>query len=451
MKPFILELPDYVQKTLDKLTNAGFEAFVVGGCIRDSLLGRIPGDWDITTSALPAEVKEVFVKTIDTGIQHGTVTVLQEGYPLEITTYRTEGEYRDFRRPVEVAFTRDVTEDLKRRDFTMNAMAYHPDTGMIDPYNGRKDLLAGIIRCVGVADERFGEDALRMLRAVRFTCQLDFTLEGETRDSIFRNAHLISNVSRERVRDELNKMLLSDHPMHFMLLEEVGLMKHILPEFSTSLGIIQNNPYHVYTVGEHSLKAAEKVRKDPVLRWTMLLHDLGKLYTRTTDDQGIDHFYGHAEKSTELAEEILRRLRMDNRLVEKVCRLIFHHDRRVGDTVKAVRRCMKEVGVDIFPALLEVKAADMEAQSPEYLQSRLTALSGISSIYEQILKEEQCVTLRQLALSGRDLLEAGIPEGRAVGEILSELLDRVIEQPELNKKEVLLPMAMEMRRAGDFL
>lgn len=440
-----ITLPDYVQQVLDCLTTAGYEAFVVGGCVRDSLLGRVPGDWDITTSALPDEVKSLFPRTIETGIQHGTVTVLQEGWALEITTYRTEGAYLDFRKPSEVAFTRNLAEDLRRRDFTMNAIAYNSSEGIVDPFGGRQDIKDGIIRCVGIADERFGEDALRMLRAVRFACQLDFALETDTEASIRKNAPLITRISRERVRDELNKMLLSDHPLRFLQLEETGLLKHVLPEFSACLYVEQNNPYHLYTAGEHCIRAAANTRKDPLLRWTLLLHDIGKLYTKTTDPDGIDHFYGHPDKSAVLAGKILRGLRMDSKFIERVCLLILHHDRQLGDSEKSVRKCVRSVGEELFPLLLEVKEADISAQMPEHPPRRLMELGRIVSLFEHIKREEQCVSLRQLALNGRDLLEAGFPEGRAIGRILDRLLDRVIEQPELNRKDILL----ELARQGD--
>lgn len=437
-------MPEGAQYILNKLNEYGREAFIVGGCVRDSVMGRIPGDWDITTSATPEEVKKVFERTYDTGIQHGTVSVLYQGESYEVATYRIEGEYSDWRRPSGVSFTQKITEDLKRRDFTMNAVAFNHEEGFIDPFGGMKDIRERTIRCVGNAGERFSEDALRMLRALRFSAQLDFEIEKETMKAISKYGQRIEKVSKERIRQEMNKLLLSDHPNKILQLSQCGLMQYILPEFGICLNTQQQNPYHIYSVGMHSVKAVENIGKDLVLRWTMLLHDIGKPMTRTTDEKGIDHFFGHNLKGEELAERILKRLKFDNKTIGKVLRLIRWHDRPVEATGKAVRRAVKTVGDDIFNELLMVKEADIKSQNLIFSEDRLTKIETIRRIYSEVKRKGECTSKNELAINGNDLLAIGVKEGRKVGILLDELLDRVIDQPELNEREKLLAEVRKM-------
>jgi len=303
--------PDNVSFIINKLNTHGFEAFIVGGCVRDSILGRTPNDWDITTNALPQHIKSIFEKTYDTGIRHGTVSVAVDGENIEVTTYRIDGGYSDHRRPDSVKFTSNLKEDLARRDFTINAIAYHPEEGLVDYFEGLKDLESGVIRAVGDAEQRFHEDALRMLRTIRFSAQLGFNIERATFDAIARSAGLIKNISSERIRDEINKILISQNPMYFDYLYETGLLHHIIPELTVCYQTRQNNPYHVYNVAGHIMHTVNSVKNTSILRWTMLLHDIGKPSQMTTDDKGIDHFYGHQEVSAELADVILNRLRFD--------------------------------------------------------------------------------------------------------------------------------------------
>jgi tRNA nucleotidyltransferase (CCA-adding enzyme) len=438
MNVFDLDIPEGVYYIMSKLKENGHKAYIVGGCVRDSLMRMTPKDWDITTSATPQEVKKIFTDTYDTGIKHGTVTVSVGRETFEVTTFRIEGVYDDHRKPSKVFFTKSILEDLKRRDFTMNAIAFHPEEGLIDPFNGASDIANKIIRCVGIADERFKEDALRMLRAFRFSCQLNFDIEKHTFEAIHKNRKLIKEVSNERVREELNKLLLSDHPMKLLLMQKAKILAYILPELECCLFTKQNHPYHVYDVGLHTLKAVQSIEKDIALKWTMLLHDVGKPLSKTVDSEGIDHFYGHGEKSMELADRILKRLRFDNKTINRITRLVKWHDRPIEATPKAVRRAVRIIGEDIFLDLLKVKEADVKAQNPEYLKERQIKLHNIKRIYEEIKQSGQCLSIKDLAVSGEDLLSIGIPEGKNIGSILKKLLDIVIEAPEMNTREKLL-------------
>ncbi|MCX8129311.1 MAG: CCA tRNA nucleotidyltransferase [Clostridia bacterium] len=441
-----ISIPAAPLSIIDTLNQNGYEAYVVGGCVRDSILGVKPKDWDIATSAKPDEIKKVFNKTIDTGIQHGTVTVVIKGENFEVTTYRVDGEYADSRRPKSVSFTSSLKDDLSRRDFTVNAIAYHPEKGFADPFNGMEDIKECVIRCVGDAGERFREDALRMLRAIRFSAQLNFSIDALTHKAIEDHNGLIRNISQERIREELTKLLLSEYPERFLLLYRTYLLKHILPEFEPCFLTKQNNPYHIYSVAEHTIKAVASIRQTPVLRWTMLLHDLGKPLTKTTDEKGIDHFYGHPDKSFHIAQKILYRLRFDKKTIDKVCRLVKLHDRPIELTCNAVRKAVYSVGDDIFPELLEVKEADYKAQNPDFLIKRLEKISIIRSMYNNIKQENQCFSLNNLAVNGNILKQEGFKEGKEIGNILKRLLDAVIDDPELNEKEKLLELVRRMPR-----
>ena len=322
----LIHLPEEVKVILHTLQGAGCEAYAVGGCIRDSLLGRTPDDWDITTSARPEETKALFGKTIDTGIQHGTVTVMRHGRGYEVTTYRVDGEYEDGRHPKEVTFTASLEEDLKRRDFTVNAMAYNEEDGLVDLFGGRQDLERKIIRCVGEANERFEEDALRIMRAVRFSAQLGFTIEERTKEAIRGHADRLRQVSAERIQVELTKLVTSPNPDFLRIAWETGITAVVLPEFDRLMEQPQNNPHHCFSVGEHTLHAMRAVRPDKCLRLAMLLHDVAKPLCLTTDEAGIDHFHGHAQKGERIAAQILKRLRYDNHTTELVSRLVKWHD-----------------------------------------------------------------------------------------------------------------------------
>lgn len=422
---------------INNLQLHGYEAFAVGGCIRDSILCRKPQDWDITTNAKPGDIKRLFRRTVDTGIEHGTVTVMigREGF--EVTTYRVDGQYEDSRHPKSVTFTSKLEEDLKRRDFTINAMAYNDEVRLVDVFGGMQDLNHHLIRCVGNPGERFAEDALRILRAVRFSAQLAFPIEPDTAEAIRALAPTLKNISAERIQAELIKLLTSDHPELIQDAFELGITKVILPEWDAMVGVAQNTPHHRYDVANHTLQALKNVKKDKILRLTMLFHDMGKPEMKTTDENGIDHFKGHALVSEEIARRVMRRLKFDNETVKIVTRLVCYHDYRIEATQKNVRRAMNRIGVELFPYYLAVRMADAKAQSSYKRRSKIENIVAMRTLYQEALIQHHCVTLRQLEVSGRDLMKLGMQPGREMGDMLNELLELVIDDPEMNEKERL--------------
>ncbi len=437
-------LPEKVNRIICTLQEHGYEAYAVGGCVRDSILGRIPDDWDITTSATPLQTKELFARTFDTGIEHGTVTVVLDKDAFEVTTYRIDGKYEDSRHPSEVTFTRNLKEDLLRRDFTINAMAYNDREGLVDIFGGMEDLERKTIRCVGNAQDRFSEDALRILRAVRFAAQLGFEIEEETQQGIRQLAPSLANISAERIQVELIKMLISNNPGMIRTAYELGITKVILPEFDAMMKTTQENPHHKYTVGIHTIKALQSIRADKVLRLAMLFHDIAKPIMKKVDENGIAHFKMHDMKGAEMTKHILRRLKFDNDTMNKVTRLIQYHDYRMPAEAKNVRRAVNKIGEDLFPFYLEVRTADTLAQS-EYLQEeKLQNICDVKKCYEEILEKKECVSLKTLAITGSDLIEAGMKPGKEIGETLNRLLEYVIEHPEANKKEQLLNIKNRM-------
>nr|WP_276538782.1 HD domain-containing protein [Murimonas intestini] len=439
-------MPEHVQAIIGKLEEAGYEAYAVGGCVRDSLIGRIPGDWDITTSAKPGEVKALFARTVDTGIQHGTVTVLMDKMGYEVTTYRVDGEYEDGRHPREVEFTASLLEDLKRRDFTINAMAYNDRCGIVDIFGGRQDLKDKIIRCVGDAMERFSEDALRILRAVRFSAQLGCTIAESTRQAVSSLAGNLKHISAERIQAELVKLLLSDNPQYLKDAWELGITAVILPEFDAIMKQEQNTPHHCFNVGGHTLKAMELVKPDKVLRLTMLFHDMGKPLVHSSDEEGRDRFYGHPDVSEEIAGRVMRRLRFDNDTIGKVCRLVKYHDTHPVLKPANVRRLVHKVGNELFLSLLLVQEADIRAQSTYKREEKLEALLKLKEIYQDILRDSDCLSLKDLKITGKDLIGDGMAPGRELGQVLQGLLDDVLSEPEHNTKEYLLDAARKLRR-----
>ena len=410
-------LPENVKKIIETLQTHGYEAYAVGGCVRDSVLGRIPQDWDITTSAMPQETKTLFDKTFDTGIEHGTITVLLDHEGYEVTTYRIDGKYEDNRHPKEVTFTRSLKEDLLRRDFTINAMAYNDADGLVDIFGGMEDLKKGVIRCVGDATARFSEDAMKEL------------------------APTLRKISAERIQVELVKTLVSDRPDMLRTAYELGITKQFLPEFDLLMKTEQETPHHMYNVGEHTLHALMRVRPDRILRITMLLHDMGKPEYKTMDETGQAHFKKHAIGSEHIAKEILKRLKFDNETIRTVARLVLYHDYRMPAEAKNVRRAMNKIGEDIFEYYMEVRRADVLAQSTYLRERKLKNLDDIEILYAKIKEAKQCVSLKELAVSGSDLIAIGIKPGKEIGEILNRLLEMVIEDPELNQKEILLKKA----------
>lgn len=439
-----ITLPEKVNQIIHTLEQHGYEAYAVGGCVRDSLLGRIPDDWDITTSATPEQTKSLFPRTFDTGIEHGTITVLVDKDAFEVTTYRVDGKYEDSRHPSEVTFTRCLSEDLLRRDFTINAMAYNDKEGLVDIFGGLADLEQKTIRCVGNAGERFGEDALRILRAVRFAAQLGFAIEEETKEGIRELAPTLANISAERIQVELVKMLVSQNPGLLRMAYELGITKVILPEFDRMMETTQETPHHKYSVGEHTLKAIEVIRADKVLRLTMLLHDTGKPELKTVDETGRAHFKKHELRSAEMTKEILRRLKFDNDTLHKVVKLVEYHDYRMPAEPKNVRRAMNKISEELFPYYLEVREADTFAQSEYKQKEKLQNIRDIRVCYEEILAKKECVSLKSLAVTGSDLIADGMKPGKEIGEVLSKLLEMVIEHPEYNTKAKLLELKDEI-------
>ena len=438
-----IRLPDKVNKIIEILRAAGYEAYAVGGCVRDLVLGRAPNDWDITTSARPEETKRLFPRTIDTGIKHGTVTIMLDKEGFEVTTYRIDGDYEDNRHPKEVTFTVSLEEDLKRRDFTINAMAYNEQSGLVDIFGGIRDIERGMIRCVGNAEERFTEDALRMLRAVRFSAQLGYQIEEQTQCAIRKLAPNLKLISAERIQAELVKLVTSVHPDYLRTAYETGITEQILPEFDLCMETTQNNPHHCYSVGEHILHSMQEVAPDKVLRLGMLFHDIGKPQTLTVDEEGITHNKGHAIIGEKMTKEILRRLKFDNDTIDKVSKVVLYHDQEIGLTDSGVRRAVNRIGEDIFPILFDVRYADIQAQSDYKREEKLQKLAYIKEIYDGILSRQECLSLKDLAITGRDLIAIGMPAGKEIGVLLKELLDIVLEEPERNTREELLSISKE--------
>ena len=437
-----INMPANARRIIDTLQSAGYEAYIVGGCVRDAILGRNPDDWDITTSAKPSEVKALFRRTIDTGIEHGTVTVMMDKEGYEVTTYRVDGKYEDHRRPTEVHFTASLLEDMKRRDFTINAMAYNDEEGIVDRFDGMGDLQRGIIRCVGNPKERFDEDALRILRAVRFAAQLDFQIDEDTREAIRNQAIFLKDISAERIHVELTKLLISKHPERLVDAYELGITKVVLPEFDAMMETEQNNPHHCYNVGEHTIHVMQQVPATETMRWAALLHDAAKPLCKTSDGQ-LDHFYRHNEEGQKLAGRVLRRLKFDNHTIDRVKRLVLWHDYGMGQLpgMKSFRKSLSKMGPDLFDEYVEIKRADIYGQSDYHREKKLEILDGLIAYYNTIMKEGQCLCLKDLCVTGKDLIEAGMKPGREIGEMLSYLLQCVLEDPAMNEYDTLMRLA----------
>lgn len=433
-----IRIPHKANYIIETLMENNHQAYAVGGCIRDSILDRKPEDWDITTSATPLEVKSLFRRTIDTGIKHGTVTILIGRETFEVTTYRIDGKYEDSRHPSDVEFTKSLKEDLRRRDFTINAMAYNDKEGLIDIFGGIEDLNNKTIRCVGNAHERLKEDALRILRGLRFAAQLGFWIEEDTKSAMKELAPLLRNISAERIQVELVKTVTAKYPQLLILAYQLGMTKEFLPEFDKMMITEQETPHHQYSVGVHTIEAMKHIAPEKVRRLTMLFHDMGKPEYKTMDAKGIAHFKRHNLGSTEIAKRVLRRLRFDNDTIDKVTKLVYYHDYRMPTKPKNVRKAINQIGKELFPIYLEVRRADTLAQSSYMREEKLRDIDKIEELYLEVLEKNQCVTLKELAVSGRDLIELGIKPGKEIGDILDELLKKVIDDPDLNEKELLL-------------
>lgn len=432
-----IKIPEYALIAMKELQKNGFDSFVVGGCVRDSLMGKTAHDWDMTTSAEPEETLRVFrnFRTIPTGIKHGTVTVLIDKQPLEITTFRIDGDYKDNRRPDSVRFTRNIENDLSRRDFTVNAIAYNEESGIVDLFGGLEDIKNKIIRSVGDPDRRFNEDALRIMRALRFSATLGFEIEEKTADSIKRNKHLLKNIASERIRVELEKLLLGDYSEK-ILLDFSDVIFEIIPELKATQNTSQNCPYHIYNVYEHIVKSVALSEKNKYIRLAMLLHDIAKPDVKTTDKNGQDHFKGHAPLSADIAYNILKRLRFDNKTVNLVTKLILHHDDRLYNSPQNIKKHASQHGFPFLYLLDQVSRADILAQNPE-MSDRLFVCDKYISELKNLEKETPCLKISDLKIDGNDLIKLGF-SGKEIGQKLEFLLNKVIKNEVENKKEKLI-------------
>ena len=439
-------LPEYVKECVDALERAGFAAYAVGGCVRDDLLGLTPQDYDLCTSALPEETESVFAdrKLVLAGKKHGTVVVVAEKGVVEITTFRTEGAYRDNRHPDWVEFVPRVEADLARRDFTVNAMAWSPTRGYADPFGGREDLKNGILRAVGDPEKRFQEDSLRILRGVRFAVRYGLRVEEATEKAMLSQAHLMDNLARERVFEELCKLL--PHVTAEDLIRFAPILAAVIPELGPMIGFDQRSPHHAYDLFTHVAHVVAGVPVDLTLRWAALLHDIGKIPTLTQDETGRGHFYGHAGVGAEMADNVLRRLKAPTQLREDVAALIGKHMTKLEPDKKVLRRWLGRLGYPTIDQLLKLQEADMGSKGtgkPEEMEQ----FPKIRGILEEIMAENACLSLKDLAVNGHDLMALGY-QGKEIGERLNALLELVLDEKVANEKDALLEAARAGGREG---
>jgi len=430
-----IQVPEKVNMIIETLLAHGFEAYAVGGCVRDGLLGREADDWDITTSASPYEVKALFRRTIDTGIQHGTVTVMLDKEGFEVTTYRIDGEYEDGRHPKEVLFTKNLEEDLKRRDFTINAMAYNEQTGMVDIFGGVNDLEDKIIRCVGVAGDRFDEDALRIMRAFRFSAQLGFSIEENTRIAAAERAENLKKISAERIRVELTKLLLSPHPDRLLWMQQNGITEIVLPEFDAMVATFLQEGKYAFNLGVYTLEVINQAgtegnwskKEQQMLKYAALLHSL----------------------SGAAAKEVMRRLKFDNETTDMVVRLVSAFDEYIDlsgsdeEDQAAMRHMMHRLGPEMMELLWELQRAQIVSGNPAAAERKLEVLAETRELHRKVVTRGDCVSLKQLAVNGKDIIGIGATPGKQLGDILEQLLQKVLDKPELNERESLLSLAKQ--------
>ena len=439
-----MKLSDDQKNVLSQLNNAGYEAYLVGGCVRDALLGRECHDTDVTTNALPEEIMSVFgdCTVIPTGIRHGTVTVIINGKPTEITTYRIDGSYTDFRRPDSVSFSRSLSDDLLRRDFTINALAADADGNIIDRCGGLDDLSRGIIRCVGEPEKRFSEDALRILRAVRFSSQLGFGIDSDTSEALLRSKTLLCHVSEERIREELDKLICGANCVD-VLLKYREIIAQVIPEFRPCFDFQQHSHFHRYTVYEHIVRAVGAAPNVPDIRRTMLFHDIGKPPMFTIDEHGEGHFKGHAGVSADMAHSIMKRLKYDNRTINTVCLMIAHHSDKIRNE-QQVRHMVSQLGIEAFMMLIEVKKSDNLAKN-DFVYAENIEFDRFARFAEKIVGDGECLSIAQLAVNGSDVTALGAV-GSEVGNILRLLLDKVIDGELENSRDELINYVKSIQR-----
>lgn len=434
-----IRIPQGAQSIIDTLKAAGYEAYIIGGCVRDSMLGLDPKDWDICTSAIPSQILYSFrdKRVIETGLKHGTVTVVMDDGQYEVTTFRIDGDYSDSRHPDSVKFVSNIEDDLARRDFTINAMAYNDD-GLVDPFNGRKDLVCGLISCVGNPDDRFGEDALRILRAMRFAAIYGFDIEDVTAKSIHQNKEKLLNIAAERIQSELCKMLAGEGILE-VLLDYGDVMATIIPELKPCIGFDQNNRFHEFTIYDHIAHAVSNCdTTDPVVNMSLLLHDIGKPRCYTEDHNG-GHFYGHGVHSHDLAKEVLTRLRFDNKSRDDILELVLYHDAVIEPSPKTVRRWLNKIGKKQFMRLVDIRMADILAHKKDTQESRIDRCIAIAMMASDIIEENQCFKLKDLVVDGHDVMNlCDVKEGKDVGRILNEVLDAVISGELENERTAIV-------------
>ena len=440
----MIRIPDDVIKVMNILSAAGHKAYVVGGCVRDSIMGREPNDWDVTTNATPERIKELFAdfRTVDTGIQHGTVLIVSGKTPVETTTFRIDGEYTDNRHPSEVTFTSDIKADLSRRDFTINAMAYNDEDGLIDPFGGKNDIDAGIIRCVGDADKRFNEDALRIMRAIRFASVLDFKIEEKTSDAIIRNENLISSIAVERISNELLKLLCGKNIYH-VLEKYRSVIAVFIPELKLEFDFQQYGKKHGYDVWMHTVNTVNNIENDPILRLTMLLHDCGKAATHALDENGNSTFRNHAAVGGLIAENVLRRLKMSKNYISTVSYLVSIHDKEVPETREEVKKYIRLLGEENFIRLMKIRRADKSGLAKGY-RDITDKLIFAYSTFDDIMNSDEPYDISHLAVNGNDLKK--FVSGTKIGDTLEHLLEEVIKNPDLNNYDTLISMVKKSDR-----
>ncbi len=432
-----INLPSEVSLILDLFKNSGYEAFCVGGAVRDSLMGIAPGDWDITTNATPEEIARIFkdFRIIETGIRHGTVTVIIDKKPFEITTYRIDGEYEDNRHPENVIFTRNLKDDLARRDFTVNAIAYNPNVGIVDFYGGQDHIYNSIIKTVGDPDKRFNEDGLRIMRALRFAATLGFEIESETAQAIHRNKDLLKNISAERLNVELTKLVCGKNAFN-ILMEYPDVLSVFIPEIAPAVNFKQYGKKHAYDIWEHICHTVDTIPPDRVLRLTMLLHDLGKVPTHSLNDKGDSTFKNHAPVGGEMAREILTRLKFDKKTINRVSFLVTYHDFEPVESKIELKHHLKTKTPEDIRTLLVIKKSDRGALSESFRDISEGTAQTLKWL-EEIEQNDECCTINRLAVNGNDLIAKGIT-GENVGDALNKLLDAVIEEKVANDKDALL-------------
>ena len=442
-------IPDFALIVLKKLNDSGYESFLIGGCVRDYLMGVEPKDYDVTTNASIEEIEAVFsdFKVIETGAQHGTVTVISDGNHVEVTTYRIDGTYSDGRHPDSVIFSSNIRDDLSRRDFTVNSMAYSPRDGFVDAFDGRRDINNKIIRCVGNPDKRFEEDALRILRALRFSSTLEFSIEEETSRSIHKNKHLLGRLAKERITSEFFQLVCGKNAAA-VLREYSDIATEIIPTLSDMYGFPQDNPYHIYDVWEHTLRVIENAPPTAKMRMAALLHDIGKPHCKTFDEKWVGHFYGHADISAEISRDIfIKYLRTDRHTADEIINLVKNHGENFTPSRKIIRRRLVKYGEKTARQILDLSRADIMGMSPKY-SCRLAELDRAEEILDGIISEQSCLSVKNLAVNGRDLMAVGIENGKIMGNILNKLLNEVCDETLINEKEALTKRAIELYKVA---